>query len=169
METEQAKNERQENTDQNGLREHQPQHLFICRIKDDPSTPAEAICYGCLQAFEQLAQDTFYAAEASSQQFASGKLRPIGRRLDGLRLRIQIWMLDVSLDTTGATWVPPSQNDYFELAVGRKIRTISQSCKKVASCLKEMSEDFHFMASDLETAGYFYKLLKMISSVSTDL
>lgn len=63
-------------------------------------------------------------------------------------------MMDVGLDTTGATSVPWNEDDYFEPAVGRKVRSISESCKVVASLLRETYEDFQIMASDGETAGY---------------
>lgn len=157
------------NTDQSRALEDRPQPLFTCQIQDDTSTPAEAICHACLHAIDRLAEDVFYTADVASQQFASGKLRPVGRRLDGLRLRLQIWMLDVGLDTTGVTAVPQSPNDYFERAAGGKIRTISQSCKTVASCLKGMCEDFHFMASDLETAGYLCEPYKIAQSINANL
>lgn len=155
MEAQQPAHEQHTDVNQNNELEDRSKTLFTCQIRDDPLAPAEAICHACVEALDHLASDAFYAADVASRQFASGRMRPIGQRLDGLRLRLEIWMVvDVGLDTTGATSVPWNEDDYFEPAVGRKVRTISKSCKTVASFLREMYQDSQFMASDGETAGY---------------
>lgn len=124
--------------------------LFHHDIAGDLSESASAVCLRCLEALKRYSEDAFSAADVS-QPFASGQLRPIGRRLDGLSLSLEIWMADVGLEgKANADGDLESVDRYLGEVASSKVQNISNVCNQVGWSLRAMYDGFEGM---LEGAG----------------
>lgn len=135
-------------------RQPSEKHLFNHTIQDENSIPAANLCCGCLSGLGNYSADAFAAADAS-KQLAAGKLKPLGRRLDGTRLRLQIWMSDIGLSIQDDSETTQSnlKDEYLGEATVRKIRRMVQSCNAAGSSLQRVRVDLEFASLTAEN-GY---------------
>lgn len=128
-------------------------YLFSHQIGLNDSLSGPTVCLRCLNALENYSSDAFASAEVLSP-FEAGIFRPLGRRIHGLRLRLEVWMVEVGVPTSieTAETARSDECDFIGQAVGRKIDKIGELCNAVGSSLQSIQVDLDFVT--LSEEGY---------------
>lgn len=129
-------------------------YLFDHTIQDYHQISVANVCRRCLSSLGNYSVDAFTTADVSDI-FVAVKFKPLGRRLDGLRLKLQIWMSDTDLPAKSdfETTQSDLQDDVLGEATVRKVRRMVELCNAIGPSLQRIHVDLGF-ASLTADNGY---------------